>query len=159
MIVSSCERFAYGGKPLLPTSTEIVIFGLAKNFILFGHPSRQNFSQSGCRSASHLSCSSTGQQDLALLPSRPPHSLLCESEQSLPCSISMKQSWGAIEKKFRTGGKKRWPLLWSGKKFSKTVCNAIIFAVTWKNKNKPNELVGVVKGTSKQNAKVPTELF
>lgn len=28
-----------------------------------------------------------------------------------------------------------------------------------KNKNKPNELVGVVKGISKQNAKVPTELF
>lgn len=34
MIMSSCELFAYGGKPLWSTSSEIVIFGLAKNFIL-----------------------------------------------------------------------------------------------------------------------------
>lgn len=97
MIVSSCELFAYGGKPLLPTSTEIVIFGLAKNFILFFsigsyRKIQMNFleipvDRTFPKVAAGVLPISVAllQQDLALLPSRPPHSFLLEPDQTCDC--------------------------------------------------------------------------
>ena len=97
MIVSSCELFAYGGKPLLPTGTEIVIFVLAKNFILFFsirsyRKIQMNFldipiDRTFPKVAAGVLPISVAllQQDLALLSSRPPHSLLLQPKQACDC--------------------------------------------------------------------------